>query len=323
LRQFEYDFKPPPKVHTAFLDDFEKLLSTFESAGMEIIPVLCDYAFFDEPKTYQDEKSAQESGGRRFGLLANPQPGTEPTDGNYFKGRRAVATNPSYRKIFLDGTLKPLVAVAAKHKDIVYAFDIINEPSICTAPFTGDLFGESVSLEPMMTFLRDCADTIRQSKLPVTIGNRVYDDDQHLWGVRIDRPQFHYYAQFSLYDVLPSLSDWRYRLVESPPWMPKADKPFLGEFGSIIQSEVDQAKKAGAKPGEIEKLQRAARPWPQLHGSDNTPQTVIPERLTYLRQQGYALALIWPSVIETPDDFLKLRDEKLKSVKEWVGKNPP
>jgi hypothetical protein len=308
-----WEFEPPEQVHTSFLDDFKALLEIFARAKMQMIPVLLDFPFFDDPRA-----DSRFGGG---GVLLPQHPGAEDTHGDYIRGRRSVATNSAHTARFVEGTLEPLLKVAESRAEIIYAFEVVNEPFWCISPVTGSLFGRRLDLASMTRFLKTCIERVKAHHLPTTIGHRFFSDIAGRFGeVVVDRPQFHYYAlPWPFVDTLPAVG------------APGSVKAFLGEFGSMVASEMEELKAELAHATDptrinelkiwIEKLGMTSRPWPDLYHRDEKPDTVLPERLSLLADRGYELAVIWPSEIETPADDIKLNKTKLASLSAWTGQS--
>jgi hypothetical protein len=289
-RGYFWDFEPPAHVDPAFIDDFRALLSIFADAEMQIIPVLVDFGFFDEPPQ-----------------RAWPPPTGEwtPTNGGYPRGRRTVATVEAYRKTFISGTVEPLIQVATedRFKPWVYAIDVCNEPYWCVAPITGGLFGRAVDVASMTAFLVDCVAAVKRANLPSTIGHRYLGDIAGLFKAAVvEKPQYHYYAK------LP------YDLLQSPE---SKLAPFVGEFGSVTPGEIETFR---SRYINVDNLSLTANRWlSAFGGADGKPEKILPLRLAFLANQGCPLAMLWP---DRPDfigndvtrDELKLTRVKLDSI---------
>ncbi|MCX4756195.1 hypothetical protein [Kitasatospora purpeofusca] len=300
-------FEPPQRLHPKFLDDVEELLVKFEKADMRIIPVLLDFGFFDEPEAWSL---------KYFG----PGPPT-PTDLNYGRGRRAVAEDRNLRATFVNGTVKPLVAAIAKHRRVVHAVDVVNEPYWCVSPITGALFGQTVNQEALTALMRDCVAAVEAAGLPSTVGHRFHRDIANVFGsVKVTRPQFHYYASLPGVDALPVLCG-----LSGP-------RPFLGEFGCITGGELDALQRDAAARGDkvvldqIGPMRRTQNPWPVLQQSRKTqaPGAVLTERLDWLADFGYELALVWPNAV-LPDpgrEDLKFDALRRSQIAEFTRRRP-
>ncbi|WP_233890043.1 hypothetical protein [Paraburkholderia flagellata] len=309
-----WDFHPPASVDKSFLEDFALLLNICRQANVQIIPVLIDFAFFDEPK------GDLPLGAGRF----------VPTHGDWPGGRRSIAENPSIRREFIIGTLEPILKIAAANKDVIYAFEVINEPGWCIYRFTGSLFGKSLKPNDMMAFLSECVASIKAYGLKSTIGHRYLSD---IYGefssVKVDLPQHHYYAS-KLFDSL------------NGKYPSTRIAKIIGEFGSITASEFDALKDRASRerdPTRKKILDRQVsdfdlqkNQWPDLSNiaplvvnlpRDTDPSTILELRLQHLDSLGYQLAIIWPSPVdpdrETIDD-LKLDSQKLQSVRRFTGR---
>ncbi|MBI2900545.1 MAG: hypothetical protein HYY17_10185 [Planctomycetes bacterium] len=94
-----------PQLTDEYLEDFEKLLSACEEAGVKLIPSFLDFGWFAHRRR---ERNGQTRGGRALFLLEG-------------------ARNP-----FLDATLEPLLRVSERHRSAVFAWEVINEPDWVT-----------------------------------------------------------------------------------------------------------------------------------------------------------------------------------------------
>ncbi len=300
-------FEPPQRIHPKFLDDVEELLLKVEQAGLRIVPVLLDFGFFDVPEVWS----------RQYFTSGPPT----PTNLNYARGRRSVAEDPNHRATFVDGTVKPLVAAIAKHRKVIHAVDVVNEPYWCVSWVTGDLFGPSVRQNALVALLQDCVAAVEAAGLPSTIGHRFHRDINYVFGsVKVTRPQFHYYASLQGVDALPVLSG-----LSGP-------RPFLGEFGCITSGELDALQRDAAARGDrvvldqIPAMRRTANPWPILQQSrkPQAPATLLTERLDWLADFGYELALVWPNAI-LPDpsrEDLKIDALRRAQIAEFTHRRP-
>lgn len=301
-----WTFEPPSWLNSKFIEDLELMLSKFQKAEMRMIPVLLDFGFFDEAEAWSRQYFTS---------------GTTPTNLNFGRGRRAVAEDPQYRATFVEGTIKPLCASIAKYAKIVLAVDIVNEPYWCVSPITGSLFGAAVQQNPFTALLQDCVRTVHAAGLPSTIGHRYYRDITNVFSsVTVTRPQFHYYAHSFSPDALPILNGLT------------GTRPFLGEFGCITKGELDalehDAQKRGDKNvlGQVSGLRLTQDPWPALQRSHkgDTPYNVLADRLDWLADFGYELAVVWPNAI-LPDpvrDDLKIDKLRLAQITDFTRRRP-
>jgi hypothetical protein len=233
-----WHFDPPP-LSPEFLEDFTFLLGRFQAAKMLLLPSLIDFHFC---------QSGQEV----------------PGSAGYVKqGRADVLVDPAKRQRFLDGVLRPLVAIAAAHRDAIYAFEVMNEPEWCTES-PGSLIDalnprRTIPLSAMRAFLQKGLTIINDAGLVSTVGFNMHDT-LLAWdsaGLGVTLHQFHYYAA-------------------RPPLPPHTFDPrwpcIIGEFASAPQN-----------------------PWPELgHAQD------VYSRLHHIQALGYPAAFIW-SARSTPD----------------------
>ncbi|MCI3269830.1 hypothetical protein [Streptomyces cylindrosporus] len=296
--RLHWEFKPPDQVHPAHLDDFDAMLRIFAEAEMKIIPVLIDFKFLDQVRS----DSAF--------LKSAPVFGTDvPTNSNYSQGRAAIATNPVYRKTFIEGTLKPLLGVAKRHKDTIYAFDVFNEPYWCVAPVTGALFGPALETSAVASFLHDCVVAVNSAELPSTVGHRLLSDvSERFKDDDVTKPQYHYYAKWYL----------RERLQPASPSPPKA---FLGEFAALTEGEFAAYKKSGRySKSELDALEITLPKWPALGTQNDDPAQILRARLEIMAGLGCELAMVWPDgsrqmgTTGGDDSVIDLAKVKLESI---------
>ena len=183
-----WDFVPPDTVHQSFLDDFAMLLEICRAEKMRLIPVLLDFGFFNEPP--------------RDGEGRYPTAASTFSRGTYARGRRSIAENPLFQNKFIKGTLEPLLKIAAAETEIIYAFDIINEPFWCVSRWPTGIFGRPVVKNDMIDFSVQCCKSIKDAGLKSTIGHRYLGDIHGEFSkVIVDHPQHHYYAHPPLLTV--------------------------------------------------------------------------------------------------------------------------
>jgi hypothetical protein len=165
-------FDPPP-LDAEFIDHFEELLRRFDrtaTAGVgpiQLLPVLIDFHFCQDAMR---------------------------TDPGWVKqGRVDAIRDPLKRSRFLTAVLDPLLRVSARHADVIYAWELINEPDWITKGWHFSLFGDSpVSETAMNEFLEDGKERIRAAGFKPTIGFGSIDTLRQS-GVTAEINQFHYY----------------------------------------------------------------------------------------------------------------------------------
>lgn len=233
LRAGKWRFDPLPSTHpfhAQMIEDFRFLLSTCRETGLQLLPSLIDYQW--------------------------AWPGVIP-DGsrNIVKGGRGLLlTDAARREAFFDNVLDPLLQLSLEYKEVIVAWELINEPEWVVSPpwykFWQNDPQRMIPQSRMNEFLQAGVARINQFENGVfksTIGF-AYPRSQTEWrsiGATLD--QFHYYP--SPEERLPDLHK-----------------------GAII--------------GE---LATAAdfRPWAEL-----TRQTVY-ARLRLIESRGYSAAWLW------------------------------
>jgi hypothetical protein len=253
------EFNPPSRADRRFKRDFAELLARFRQAKLKILPSLISFEF----GSYVG-----------FGLNKN---------GTGFCGRADVIRDRTKRTVFLQTVLADLLEASKGYEDVIYAWEVINEPIwLCLAvgplskPQWSPRFPE-VSITEMRDFLTDAVAMIHSmSKIPSTVGHR-YFDDIRLLPAGEKAPQFHYYADHRWYAFLGNANTdpdgiRGQRLFTGSP------KPFVGEFDSAYN--------------------RFGHPWAKdLGAADSTTK-----RLELLAAEGCDLALLWADLGGIKDD---------------------
>lgn len=244
----------PPRVAQAVLDDFGALLDVLHESGIMLIPVLLDFHF---------AKDAVETNASGF------------VQG----GRGSALSDPDRRRRLLSRLLAPLLERCNARRDVIYAWELINEPEGCTETGASDR-GEfpRVRLPDMIDFLREGTRMIHDSGFVPTIGYR-YPATPLRWSSieahrrrtgtmrRIDplassRPFGEGYWQFHYYPA-----------DRSPIGFPSASS-ITAQHDAVIL-------------GELATLAGRDR-WPDL-GRDQS----LRARLRFAADRGVALALPW------------------------------
>jgi hypothetical protein len=251
--QLTWTFSPPGTLDDRFARDFEELLQRFAQTKMQLLPVLISFEF-------------------GAALKGGPAP-----NGTFAGGRADALTDPAKRKVFLDTMLGGLLAVSAKYKDQIYAWEVINEPYwLCFAygPLSSTVWSKreaEVTDQQMADFLTDALQRIAAAGFASTVGHRFFDDLQSFPAGTV--PQFHYYAEHSFWATAGSyagLNTTSDPAQISGSGLFSADpKPIVGEFGSSAN--------------------RFGDPWAKDLSTNDTTLT----RLRLLQSQGCDLALIW------------------------------
>lgn len=224
--------------HQALFDDFTFALETCADLKLQFVPALLDF---------------------HWSFPGEPVANTPVVK----QGRAQIVIDPAKRAAFFDRVLEPLLDISEKHKETIYAWELINEPEWCTNP--RDLAPsqippddkQQVPQEIMRDFIAEGVHRInaRQS-FPSTIGFAQHETLAE-WdspGLGVTRHQFHYYAQNKRKLPDHSYSD------EYPC--------FLGEFASAVE-----------------------RDWPELK-RQGLAQT-ISNRLQNVTEKGYPATFLW------------------------------
>jgi hypothetical protein len=233
-----------PQLSDAVLNDFRDALSYFRDANVRVLPVFADFRMFLDGETQS---------------LA---PG-------YVKGGRYELVSDSVkRRQFLERALLPLLRTTKPFTDVIYGFELMNEPEWCVRdPGQGIQRGRSPTVDrsAMLGFLREGVAMINAAGLRSSIGfrNRTTIDAWASIQLRVQLHQFHYY---------PERLHWYTREPAVPTQNFSQEWPiFVGEFASAIHL-----------------------PWPELSDVENRdPDNYVYHRLRLLASKGYPSAFIW------------------------------
>jgi hypothetical protein len=160
-----------------FFDDFDALLETAGRFGLQVIPVLLDFSWFDEARI---------------------------DNGVQLGGRSPIARDPARRQSFLDNALGPLVDRYCGNPQIL-AWDVINEPEWATKELPdGFQTTDPVALAEMQEFVRLAAGRIHSCPgQQVTVGSARRMWMHHWRGLGLDLYQFHWYEHFASAEPFP------------------------------------------------------------------------------------------------------------------------
>jgi hypothetical protein len=167
-------FDPPP-IDGVFLRHFEELLERFAQANsnaapaIQLLPVLIDFYFC------------------RSGTMPLGTPG-------WVKQGRADALNDSdKRRRFFDNAFEPLLDVSKRRQDVIFAWELINEPEWVTNGWhPNGRRNLAVGEQAMAAFLDEGTRRIRQAGLKATVGFASIDTLRRS-GAAADVNQFHHY----------------------------------------------------------------------------------------------------------------------------------
>ena len=314
LKDGKWTFDPPDIGVSGHAKDFEALLQAFKDSqtNIQLVPCFVDFNFFgpakivlpgigrpwnvtevvvpasaksvDEfVKSYYDGNGspgayAGSATAKRYAEEQRVDPAT------YVKGgRSSVLQDASTIKKFLDSALQPLLAISARaeFKDLILAWDAINEPEM-VLQFPGeDASARPVALTQMSGFLVEACKRIGDAGLRSTIGFQTarplgLDDGSNTGKGRAD--------------ALAKLA----KAIE--PIYKSKTKPSLGQFHFYPENR-DQTKLANPPrrpPGAAtsyaigEFATRLESKWPGMAGADG-----IDVRLGLLKDAGYDFAFLW------------------------------
>lgn len=227
-----------PQLSADIVSDFGSALPYFRSAGLRLIPVFSDFHMFLNP------------------------PASTAAGATFVKGGRYVLiSDATKRPTFLANALQPLLSACRGFNDVIYAWDLINEPEWCVRnPGSGVPRGRAPTLDraAMLAFLREGVRMINRAGFASSVGFASYNTIGAWNSIALDvqRHQFHYYPRG---ENLP-------RHTFDPRW-----PIVVGEFASAPH-----------------------RPWPEIAALERSaPGDILHNRLRHIDSKGYPLALIW------------------------------
>ena len=159
--------------------DFEWVLKCLKKYNIKLIPSLIDYCWcFPGVDHIKDN-------------IIPPR---------YIKGGRSdVIIDKGRRDAFFEYVLKPFLEISKEYKDIIFAWELINEPEWVTE---GDPNGKEenkiVPVESMKAFIREGIGHINSEGFKSTVGFAKYETLER-WGsseLGITLHQFHYYPKY-------------------------------------------------------------------------------------------------------------------------------
>jgi hypothetical protein len=221
-----------PSLAPGFVEDFSFLLERCAIAGIQLLPSLVDF---------------------HFAFPGQPVLGS---DSIVKAGRHELLTDPEKREAFLQSTLAPLLEASADFPDVIYAWEVINEPEWCTSapeqPLSALDPRKPVRRDQMRAFIARGASLINEAGFLSTTGF-AYQASLRAWdspGLGLTLHQFHYYAEP---DQIPNHDC-------DPRW-----PAFVGEIATARH-----------------------RPWPELGAHQD-----VESRLRLLAQKGYPATFLW------------------------------
>lgn len=231
----QWRFDEIPHLSVAFLEDFEALLVACQRAGILLIPSLLDF---------------------HFGFPGLPVPGSTVVK----QGRSDVLYDPHKRALFLSRVLAPLLELCRRYREVIHAFELMNEPEWCTQQpgLSAELLDPRKRLPrtAVQAYLVEGARLIHEAGLRSSCGfahhHSLAEWDSPKLGLTLH--QFHYYA------------DDCGRPMPLPAHTYDARWP-------VIVGEIATAR---------------FRPWPELG-----PQQDLHDRLVWAAGKGYPEIFLW------------------------------
>ena len=264
----------PPALSQLFREDFQCLLEAFARANFQapqrpikLLPVLIDYKFCQDGDVVCDANH-------------------NPIVGWVKRGRADVVIDKTKRSTFFDNVLEPLLKDSKVYKNIIYAWDIFNEPEWVTGGWHPKYFRPLCPIDQqilcpvdqtdMAKFLKEGIERVSKRGFEATVGfatiNTIYKvkDNQSknnvFTGIFAGLNQFHHYQE-------TTWTEQRLASLNPPPTptgsgkCPQWPAMFIGEFATLPDKDI----------------------WPELKW---TGQSVL-NRLGLIRDMGYPLALAW------------------------------
>ncbi|MBI3897486.1 MAG: hypothetical protein HY308_04215 [Gammaproteobacteria bacterium] len=224
-----------PRLAQAVIDDFASALPFFRRANIKLMPVFADFRMFLDPSgTATDYVSG---------------------------GRQQLISDSAQRPQFLRNALRALLEASRGFSDIIYAWDLCNEPEWCVRnPGSGVPRGSrpTLDLSSMLAFLREGVAMINSTGLRSSIGfaSHATVDAWRSIELQVRLHQFHYYPH--------DLALPRHTFSAEYPLI-------IGEFASAPH-----------------------RPWPELAEQERRePENIVCHRLQHAQSRGYPAAFIW------------------------------
>lgn len=274
----QWRFDRIPAIDQAVLDDFRQLLQVFSRQAIKLIPVLIDYkwALPGLDRLTRDRPTLEAWYGTfdSTAQLQQAQTRAQSLPQGYVKGGRSdVIYDPRKSSQFLRQVLEPLLAISRRHRQTIYAWELINEPEWITSPRS--LHGgrlpdaQRIPRDRILRFIRDGMTVIRNHGFGATVGFAKALTIPN-WERSMPRGsslgpylnQIHYYPHINADTLVPARFPNRIRGV-------------LGEFASRIGI---------ATCGD-----RSQIDWPELR----TRPDNLTERLRLASSKGYAAAFPW------------------------------
>lgn len=182
-RKGQWRFDDPPELkkysgigdYSQIKEDFKWVLGVIKKYNMKIVPSLIDY------KWCLPGKPTKVAGFVKF-------------------GRSDIINDSSKRKKFFDRVLKSLLDISKNYKDVIYAWELINEPEwITQGDPNGKPVNKTVKMINMKAFVKEGVGRINAAKFKSTVGLVKADTFKRsswdYFNLGITLHQFHYYPK--------------------------------------------------------------------------------------------------------------------------------
>ena len=181
----KWQFDPPPLTSES-LAHFTDLLARFAATGrasgrpIQLLPVFIDFLFCQPGIPILVADAAGSS--------------TMIPDRTWVKqGRTEVISNDAKRRRFLERALDPLLRASQQYPEVIYAWELINEPDWVTERWHPNPGHEPLVSEPAMrAFIREGSERVRRAGFRPTVGF-ASANTLRLSAIDMDISQFHHY----------------------------------------------------------------------------------------------------------------------------------
>jgi DNA-directed RNA polymerase subunit RPC12/RpoP len=274
-----------PELADGFEKDFEWLLGELEKYKMKLVPSLIDFHWCFPGKFAQGENDGKTK------IVKC--------------GRSEVVTDANRRGEFFEQTLKPLLEISNRHKEAIYAWELINEPEgAVKGSGEGDANKNAViKKNEMVDFIEEGIEIInsKQYGFKSTVGFRrsktitEWKGSKEFLGVTLH--QFHFYP----YPPLEPRTLLEHTFSKDHP-------RFIGEFGTSKERLMQFSIYFSVK--QLEELLEMDR-WDEI-----TDQSVD-KRLELIQKKKYQVAFPWAML--SLDEYTDWSHAE-KKIKEYLSK---
>ena len=265
-----WSFNPLPGDHpfyARFLEDFEFVLQVCSKNKLRLFPSLIDFSWCHAGRPIPDHPEIVKG------------------------GRYQILRDPEKRRVFFERLLDPLIACSMQYRELIYAWEIINEPEWVVRGFWRRGADRNVTRDEMMEFIADGIQRINSLRLAdgtpafrTSVGFAHWKTlnkwDAERLGITLH--QFHYYAQEN--HELPA----NLYAVRSPC--------VVGEFATA-----------------------SGHDWPDLIEQDK--HQTITNRLACIEAKGYPACFMWSA--KAVDTATRWTEDEQREVVAYSGSKLP